>query len=50
MSLDNWVWEMSAAVLCVCILAAIAGLLFAYDNHRVPDLPDGLNVSNPEHT
>jgi hypothetical protein len=45
MSLDNWVWEISAALLCICILAAIGGILFAYDNRRVPDLPDGLNVS-----
>ncbi|ETI26630.1 hypothetical protein G647_10391 [Cladophialophora carrionii CBS 160.54] len=36
---------MSAALLCVCILAAIAGILFAYDNRRVPDLPDGLNIN-----
>ncbi|KAJ9611662.1 hypothetical protein H2200_004846 [Cladophialophora chaetospira] len=45
MSLDNWVWELSAALLCICILAAIAGILFAYGNRRVPDLPDGLNIN-----
>jgi hypothetical protein len=45
MSLDNWVWEISAALLCLSILGAIAGILFAYDHRQVPDLPDGLNVS-----
>ena len=45
MSLDNWAWELSAALLCICVLAAITGILFVYDDHRVPNLPDGLNVS-----
>ncbi|EXJ59859.1 hypothetical protein A1O7_04006 [Cladophialophora yegresii CBS 114405] len=36
---------MSAALLCVCILAAIVRILVAYDNQRVPDLPDGLNIN-----
>ena len=45
MSLDNWVWELSAALLCTCILATIVGILFTYDNRRLPDLPDGLNVN-----
>lgn len=45
-SLDNWAWELSAASLCICILAAIAAILFAYDNRPVPDLPEGLTVSS----
>ncbi|OAP58692.1 hypothetical protein AYL99_07782 [Fonsecaea erecta] len=45
MSLDNWVWELSAALLCICILAAIAAILFVYDNRPVPDLPDGLTIN-----
>ena len=44
MSLDTWIWEILAACLCICILAAIAGVLFAYDDRPVPDLPDGLTV------
>ncbi|OAL31163.1 hypothetical protein AYO22_01196 [Fonsecaea multimorphosa] len=45
MSLDNWVWELSAALLCICILAAIAAILFVYDNRPIPDLPDGLTIN-----
>ncbi|KIW28379.1 uncharacterized protein PV07_08047 [Cladophialophora immunda] len=45
MSLDNWLWELSAALLCICILAAIAAILFVYDNRPVPDLPDGLTIN-----
>ncbi|KIX01068.1 uncharacterized protein Z518_10134 [Rhinocladiella mackenziei CBS 650.93] len=43
--LDNWAWEIGAAVLCLGILVAIAGILFAYDHHEVPDLPDGLTIN-----
>ncbi|EXJ73220.1 uncharacterized protein A1O5_02980 [Cladophialophora psammophila CBS 110553] len=45
MSLDNWAWELSAALLCICILSAIAAILFVYDNRPVPDLPDGLTIN-----
>jgi hypothetical protein len=44
-SLDTWVWELSAAFLCIGILAAIVGVLIAYDNRPAPTLPDGITVS-----
>ncbi|KAH0845429.1 hypothetical protein FOPE_11293 [Fonsecaea pedrosoi] len=45
MSLDNWLWELSAALLCICILIAIVAILLVYDNRAVPDLPEGLTIN-----
>ncbi|EXJ95578.1 hypothetical protein A1O1_00700 [Capronia coronata CBS 617.96] len=45
LSLDNWAWEIGASILCLCILAAIAGVLFGYNGRTVPDLPDGLTLN-----
>ncbi|KAJ9617383.1 hypothetical protein H2204_013849 [Knufia peltigerae] len=44
-SLDNWLWELGAATLCLCVLASIVGILIAYDNHAVPDLPEGISIN-----
>ena len=45
MSLDNWVWELGAAILCLCVLASIGGILIAYNNRSVPDLPESLSIN-----
>jgi len=49
--IDHWEWELTAAVLSVCALAAIVGVLVAFDQRPVPDLPSGLTVTDicPEH-
>jgi hypothetical protein len=45
LAVDHWGWEISAAVLCIGVLAAIVGVLIGYDQQPVPDLPDGLTIN-----
>ncbi|KIW10891.1 hypothetical protein PV08_10190 [Exophiala spinifera] len=45
MTFDNWFWELGAASLCLCVLASIAGILIAYNNHAVPDLPETISIN-----